>query len=349
MSFSSPAHDRIFKGILHVCAAFFLFTVMQALGKLLAGRHGPVEIAFYRNLIALIPCVFYVVYTRRFHLIVPQMPKTVALRALVGTIGLVLTFGAVQALPVANATVLFFTAALMITMLAHFLLKEQIGAYRWAAVIFGFCGVLFVAQPSPAVTAMGIVMALGAAGAQAAVQIMLRAMRGESVFTVTFYFFLVGTILPGIFMPFIAQAPDLQSLGLLLAIGMLGGAAQYLLTKGFQYAPASLLAPFNYTGLIWATGLDILLWQHVPGWNVYAGAAIIIAAQLYILHRERLKSQAAQQAVKTAQAVDGDGAGHAADAEFHDAAIAGEADIMSGARADEGKPHQVQKPDRRHT
>lgn len=89
-------------------------------------------------------------------------------------------------------------------------------------------------------------------------------------------------------MPWFAHMPTLENALIMIAIGITGGFGQYFLTKGFQIAPASLLAPFAYTGLIWATGLDILIWNYIPGWPVFLGGAIIIASKLYIIHREHV-------------------------------------------------------------
>ena len=292
-----PSANPALRGILYACASFALVTGMQALGKLLTGQHNVIEIAFYRNLFSLVPCVIYIAASRRYDLIATQMPGTLLLRVIAGTIGLVLIFAAAQALPLSNATVIFFTTTLLIPVLAHFFLKERIGPHRWAAILFGFCGVLLVTQPTAQVTMVGIALAFTGAVMHAIVQILLRAMRTEPAFTVTFYFFLGGTILPGVFMPFFAHMPTLHNLLILLGIGVMGGLAQYFITSAYQYAQASLIAPFNYTGLIWASLFDILLWGHFPAGNVYAGAAIIIAAQAYILHRERLKSQTAEQAI----------------------------------------------------
>ena len=289
MSHQKPQQkDRVFRGIVHVCTAFFLFTAMQALNKLLVGKHDVFEIAFYRNLIAFIPCLIYVLVTRKYQLLKTSMPGTLALRVIIGTTGLVLTFAAAQELPIANATVLFFMSTLLIPVLAHFVLREQIGLHRWIAVAIGMTGVIIAAKPSPEVTLIGVALALGAATVHATIQVLIRSMKSEPTFTITFYFFLGGIILPGIFMPWAFDMPSLNSAIMLLGIGITGGLGQYFLTSGFKMAETSLLGPFNYTGLLWATGFDIVIWHYVPGWNVFAGAAVIIAAQFYIIHRERM-------------------------------------------------------------
>lgn len=287
-SSENTRNDNILKGVVHMCTACFLFTFMFGLNKMLAGQHSVVEIAFYRNALALAFFLFYVSFKGRYELLKTQMPGPMALRVIIGTTGLFLSFWGTQLLPLSNATVLFFASTLIIPVLAIVFLKEQIGLHRWGAIIVGLAGVIIAAQPSADVTILGILIALGAACAHAGIQILLRLMRSEHPLTITFYFFLGGAVVSGLLLPWFAHWPTPESFLILMTIGLVGGTSQYFLTSAFQLAPASLLAPFNYTGLIWATVLDVALWGILPGWPVYAGAVIIISAQLYILHRERV-------------------------------------------------------------
>lgn len=288
---SDPKPDRNLKAILHVCAAFFMFTAMQAFNKKLTGIHHVVEIAFYRNLMALIPCIIFVLMTRRYSLLKSGMPAVLTARATIGSIGLILTFAAAQALPLSNATVIFFTSTLMIPVFAHFFLKERIGRHRWIAVGIGMIGVIIVAQPTAEMTTIGVALALSAATIHAIIQVLIRAMKSENTFTITFYFFLTGVILSGVLMPFVATMPTAETIPYLLAIGVTGGLGQLFLTSGFKMAEASLLSPFNYTGLIWATLLDVLIWSYVPGWPVFLGSAIIMGSYFYILYREKTQNK----------------------------------------------------------
>lgn len=279
--------DHPTKGIVYVCTAFFLFTAMQAFNKLLVGQHNVIEVAFYRNVLSLIPCVLIVVLQGKYFLLKSDMPWAMTGRVVIGTTGLLLTFAATQELPLANATVLFFTSTLMLPVLARFFLNEHIAAHRWVAIIVGMCGVLLVAQPSAEMTAVGIFLALGAAVFHASIQVILRIMRNENPFTITLYFFLGGALLSGVLMPFAANAPTKESAPLLLAIGITGGLGQYFLTRAFQMASASLLSPFNYTGLLWAMVFDILFWNYIPHWPVWIGGAIIVSSHFFLIQRER--------------------------------------------------------------
>lgn len=283
-----PHQDRVLKGMISATIAFFLLAVMNAMVKLLGLNHHVAEIAFYRNLIPMIGIIAYILLSRKKHLFHTARPGAVLLRVLFGTTGLFLTFSAVKALPMADATVLFFASTLLIPVLSFFLLKEHIGPHRWAAIIIGLSGVILMARPTGEVMAYGVMLALGAAFFHAVIQIFLRHLKTEDSLTVTFYFMLGGTIIAGIFMPWVATTPTLHEWLLFLGVGISGGLAQYFLTSSFRLAPASVVAPFNYTGLIWASLFDIIIWHHVPGWSVFAGGGIIIVSKLYIIHRERL-------------------------------------------------------------
>lgn len=293
-----PKEDQILKGVIYACLAFFSFTVMNGFNKLLVEHHNAIEIAFFRNILALVPCTIFIFITNQKHLFKSAMPKTLALRVCIGTVGLILTLAAAQELPLADATVIFFLSTLLIPVMAHFYLKEHIGWPRWAAVGIGMTGVVLVAQPSGDVTTYGIMLALGAAFVHATIQVLIRAMRSENPFTITYYFFLAGTVVPGLALPWVGHMPVLESVPYILGVGAAGSAGQYFLTRGFQMAPASLLGPFNYTGLVWAVLLDILIWGYIPGWPVFIGSGIIIAAGLFIVYREQRAKKNRQSARK---------------------------------------------------
>lgn len=281
-----PHKDNIWLGIGLVCAGFFLVTAMGALSKLLTDIHNPVEIAFYRNTFCLIVACAFIFKKKRYDLLRPKKPVFWVLRGLIGAAGLLACVSTLQALPMSTTTVLFFASTLMVPVFATFLLKEKVGIHRWSAVAIGMVGVVIVAQPSAEISLMGVGLGLLSAFFIACAHIILRFLRNENSLTVTMAYFIFGVIVPLPFMPFIGHMPTFESALILVGIGVTGGLFQYLLTLALKYAPASLLNPFNYTGLLWSTGFDLFIWHHVPGWPVFIGGAIIISANLYIVHRE---------------------------------------------------------------
>ena len=128
--------------------AFFMFTVMNMFAKLLSANHSVIEIAFYRNLIASLPFLIMVfVLGRREILVLRAKPTLVGVRAVLGTVSLIVTFTAFSMMPMADTTVLLFTSSLFIPILGVIFLKETVGPYRWAAVAIGFIGVVIMANP----------------------------------------------------------------------------------------------------------------------------------------------------------------------------------------------------------
>jgi len=278
--------DNIIFGTFMGLAGFFLLAMMAAFTKLLATNHHVVEIAFYRNVIAALAMFAYIAASRRFDLLQVLNKPMMAARVIVGTITLYITYTAIKLLPIADATVLFMASTLIVPVLAILLLGEVMGWRRWSAVLVGFIGVILVAGPTGNLAPIGVIVALVAACGHASVYIILRFLKQENSFTVTFYFVLGGAVMSAIFMPFIAAPVMPHEIFWILGVAATGGLAQYCMTSGFKYAPASVISPLNYTGLLWATGLDILIWKHIPGWPVFIGGAVIVAANCYIVVRE---------------------------------------------------------------
>lgn len=290
---SQEHSDHIFKGIALGALAFFLFAVMSAAAKILSDTHHVAEIAFYRNLLFFLPMLAYMLWRKNPVVFKTKKPKAVAFRGVIGAISLITTYGAFSYLPMADTTVLLFTSTLLTPFLVHFFLKEHVGIYRWSAIIVGLCGVILMAGPTGAAHSFGLMLALAAATMHAMMFTTLRYLKTESSLTVTFYFIAAGVAIPGLFfMPFVA-APILsvKEALLFLLLGASGGFAQLSLAQAHRFAPASLIAPFNYTGLIWATLFDITIWAKLPGWPVLVGGAIIISSNLFILYRERVNAR----------------------------------------------------------
>lgn len=269
-------------------AAFFMFTVMNVFAKLLSVNHSVIEIAFYRNLIASLPFLFMVfVLGRREILVIQSKPSLVGLRAVLGAASLMTTFAAYSLMPMAETTVLLFTASLFIPVLGVFFLGERVGPWRWAAVVIGFVGVVIMAGPGGSVHVLGVTVALGAALMHATLQIVLRYLgRYESPETVTFYFMVIGTLVTALPLPFVAVTPAMNEVPLLFGVGLSGALAQWLLSTAFRNAPAAIVTVFNYSGIVWATAFGWLIWNDWPLPKVLAGAGIVIASNGLIIWRE---------------------------------------------------------------
>ncbi len=292
-----PVHrDRVVYGMAASAASFFMLNTMNVFAKLLSTHHYAIEVAFYRNFIAVIPFGIYIfLFGRRDLLKIHSRFDAIVLRSLVGTISLIATFKAFNALPMADAQALFFTSSLFVPILGYFLLKEKVGPYRLSAVLIGFLGMLVMVRPSGAVNLAGAGFAISAALMHAGLGTLLRVLgRTERPETVTFYFLLLGTAMTSLAMPFVATVPTWSDVPLLIGAGLAGGCAQMLLSVAYKYAPVALVTIFNYTGIIWATGYGWFIWGDWPGPPVWIGAGVIIASSMFIIWREnRLARRAA--------------------------------------------------------
>lgn len=270
-------------------AAMLMFATMNALAKYLAATHSVIEIAFYRNVVAFLPFLAAVFLAgRRDWLVVRSRPGLLAARALLGSITLMVTFAAASRMPLAETSVLLFTSSLFLPILGVIFLKERVGGLRWSAVLVGFFGVAIMLGPGGGLTAAGVAFGISAAMLQAVMGILLRRLGGyERPETISLYFFLVGIVVTGLAMPFVARPVAMSEVPLFILIGLVGAAAQWLLAVAYRHAPAAIVAVINYTTLIWSAALGWLIFSDWPATIVFAGSAIVIGANALIVWRER--------------------------------------------------------------
>ncbi len=284
----APA-DRIGLGMATAAASVLMLSLMNVFAKLLSDTHHVVEIAFYRNVIALLPFLAMIVFFgRRDILVINSKPRALVARSMIGTVSLLATFGTFSLLPLADGQAFLFTASLFVPVLGYLFLSERVGPYRWGAVLVGFVGVIIMVRPSGDLNLLGVALAMTAALMHAALGTLLRLLgRTERPETVTFYFLLIGAGLTLPAMPFMAVMPGRDEILLFLGLGLSGAAAQYLLSIAYKSAPAALVTIFNYTGIIWATTFGWFIWGDWPELPIFIGAGIIISASLFIVWREQ--------------------------------------------------------------
>jgi len=276
-------------GLSAAAGAFLAFTVMNVFAKYLSDGMSVIEIGFYRNLVACVPFLVAIfVFGRREILVIRSKPHFIAIRAVLGTLTLIMTFAAYSLMPMAETAVLLFTASLFIPVLGVVFLRERVGPWRWSAVFVGFAGVAIMLDPTGAMTPTGIAIALTAALLQAVLSILLRHLGGhERPETITFYFFVIGMFVTGLAMPFVASGPALEDVPHLLGIGLAGAAAQWLYSTALRHTPAAVVAVFNYSSLVWAMLFGWLIWNEWPLPIVFAGSAVVIGSNVLIIWRER--------------------------------------------------------------
>ncbi|WP_245986888.1 DMT family transporter [Azospirillum thermophilum] len=275
-------------GIGMMLGSVLLFSLMNVLVKLLTETFPVVEVAFFRSLFALIPVGAMIAAQGGWVAnLRTARPFAHLWRGMIGIASMSAMFWSFHLLPLGDAVALTFAAPLFLTALSVPLLGERVGIHRWSAVLVGFLGVLIMVRPSGDVLQFGSLVALAAAAGQAAAMITVRQLsRTEPANTIVFYFTTATTVMLGLALPFAWSTPTAHEWLLLLATGLLGGGGQLLVTRAYSLAPAAVVAPLNYLSLLWAVLFGWLLWGDVPASNMAAGAVVVAASGLYILHRE---------------------------------------------------------------
>lgn len=303
----TTSRDSPVFGMAIAVLAFLSLSFMMLFAKILSDRYHVIEIAFLRNIIALLPFAAMLAFpSQRGMLHIRSRPGIIATRALIGTANVVMVFGAFSLLPMANATSILFASALFTPVLGLMFLGETVGPYRATAVIVGFIGVVIVAQPGGSAenwNLLGMAFGLGGALVAAMLGVMLRLLgQSEAPLTVTFYFLFLGALMIAPFVPFVWEMPVWADAPYILGIGVSGFLMQMSLTLAFKYAPAAVIAPLTYTQIIWSTLFGWLVFSEVPTLNIIIGSAIIISSSLIVIMRERylarqgrLKREAAEE------------------------------------------------------
>jgi drug/metabolite transporter (DMT)-like permease len=219
-------------------------------------------------------------------------------------------FGALARLPLIEANAISFTSPLISVALAALILKERVRIYRWSAVTIGFIGVLVVLAPhfsgdeltiamASATSVAGVIYAVAGSVTNAGTMIQTRHLtKSETTSSIVFYFSLICAVAGLVTWPFGWITPTSHELVALMCIGFLGGTGHILLTESYRYASASMLAPFDYTSMIWALVLGYAFFGELPTVMIVVGSAIIAAAGLFVIWRERQLALARRRAVE---------------------------------------------------
>jgi drug/metabolite transporter (DMT)-like permease len=277
-------------GILLAVCAFAMFSFLDVVIKLLTTRYPVPQLIALHCLFSLLPVLFYA--TRTGGILVnirTQRPGMHLVRAGSSvTAGLCATY-AISRMPVADVYAFTFSAPLFITALSIPLLGETVGWRRWTAVAVGFGGVLVMLQPGRQAIDVGALLALGAALFYSISMLIARKMRGtESSVSFAVFSSLAGL---GVNLPVALSGwtpPSLIDLGASALGGVVGGAALIMLLTAFRRAPAAVVAPFQYTQMVWGILFGLLIFGTVPDENRLLGSAIVIASGMYILYRETI-------------------------------------------------------------
>lgn len=288
-------------GILFKLLATFLLSIMIVIVKYASATIPTGEIMFSRSFFALIPLLIMALMQGNLRdCVVTHRPWRHAIRASVGVTAMVCWFTAISIIPLPEATAISFCAPLLIVVLSAIFLKEKVRVYRWTAVFIGFIGVSIILWPrlmdsGGEVAELGVMLALAAVICMAIASILIRGMTAtETNASIVFYFTISAAIVSLFSLYWGWVVPDLEMYVLLVLAGLVGGVGQIAMTQAFRCAEASLLAPFDYSNMVWAILFGILIFDEYPSQPVIIGGSIVVLAGLFIIYREKklgLKSQ----------------------------------------------------------
>lgn len=302
-------------GIALKVASTLAFTAMATLIKLASERYPIGELTFFRSFFAIIPVLVWVawrgdlptvLHTRHIgqHLI----------RSVAGAAAMFCGFTALSLLPIADATAIGYAAPLLTVVFAVVLLGEKVHVYRWSAVVVGLIGVLvtlsdYVVPGAPGASEHNVVgagFAIGGAVLAALAATQVRSLvRYESAATIVVYFSLFTALFSLGTLPFGWEIPLWSDMWMLVGSGIFGGLGQVFLTQSYRFGDASLIAPFDYTSMLWSLIVSVVVFATWPSAIVLVGAGIVIAAGLFVIWREselgieRARSKGAQSPTNT--------------------------------------------------
>jgi drug/metabolite transporter (DMT)-like permease len=293
---SDPAQQRRQRltGIALMCGAVAAFSCLDATGKYLLRYMDPLQVVWARYFGAFLLALIFLNPITRPRMMTTSRPFMQIGRSALLLGSTVLNFFALRYLQLDEALAILFSTPFIVALLCGPLLGEWVGWRRWTAIGIGFLGVLLVARPGFAGLHPAALLTLGSAICYALYVISTRVLaRTDRSETTLFYSNLVGAIAMLPVIPLVWTAPkNAIVVALMVVIGALGSGGHYLLIRGHRLAPASTLAPFIYTQMIWTTALGFLVFGDVPHYWTIVGGSIVIASGLYLLHRETVRGKA---------------------------------------------------------
>ncbi len=281
--------------LLKVCSVL-VFIIMASLIKATAARVPPGEAVFFRSFFAIPVIVVWLAWRHELSEGLRTIDPFAHLwRGVVGTMAMGLGFAGLAFLPLPEVTAIGYAAPLLTVVFAAMFLGEKVRAFRISAVVVGMIGVMIVLSPRLTVGAglnqaqtLGVVLVLGGAVFAALAQVFVRKLvQSESTSAIVFWFSLTASGLALLTLPFGWVVPGPGDAALLVLAGLLGGVGQVLLTSSYRHADASLIAPFEYASILFALAIGYWIFDEAPTLTMLGGAALVIAAGVMIIWRER--------------------------------------------------------------
>ncbi len=301
-----PAADNPLRGIALSLLATTVFATSDTMAKFLTASLPVIEIAWIRYVVFVL-FAYWLARPAGAHALWPRSPQLQVVRGLCVLGSAVLFVLGIRSMQIAQASTISFISPLMITVLSIPVLGEVVGLRRWAATAAGLLGVVIVARPGTGGFQPAALFGVASSACWALALVITRKMAAtERSATTLFWSAGVGFVVLTVLLPFVFVPPSVPHLLLALVVGVASSAGQWLTVLAHRLAPASVLAPFSYSQLIWATLGGWLVFDNLPDEWTLVGAAIIIASGVYTAHRERIRARGASLRVRAA-AVDAAG------------------------------------------
>lgn len=264
------------------------FALMDSMLKLLTEHYPTMQVSAMRGVASLPFILVPLLFTRRFAELKPVRWKLHVMRGLLSVLVLGTFIYAIRVLSLADAYAIFLSAPLIVTALSVPILREKVGWHRWLAIGIGLCGVVAMLRPSTSgLMTVGALAAFVSAVAYAVSAVSVRVLtKTDSNTSVVFWSMAIMTVVSALLAMGEWQIIQVAHIGWIVATGAVGALAVHMLTQAFRSAPASVIAPFEYTALLWGVGIDWLVWDTLPQSRFYIGAGIVIASGLYVIWRE---------------------------------------------------------------
>jgi len=289
---------RASRAILYVLGAAGMFALAAVCVKAMDGAIPVAQLILFRNVFALPALLPVLAANGGLAALRTRHPWGHVQRCVFGLFGMLGAFYGYAVMPLATVTALGFTMPLFLTALSAPLLGQRVGWRRWTAVVVGFCGVLVMLQPWSASggsyppVAVGLVLLGGLGWALAMISIRRLGEVGENSVTIVLWFAIGAGLVAGLVAIPGWVWPDGRQWLLLVGLGVISAVAQLLMTAAYRRSDTTLLAPFEYSGILWTTLLGALLWAEWPdGWDVL-GILVLVGSGLFIWWREMVLGRA---------------------------------------------------------
>lgn len=291
MSSPPKQQEHVLAGIGLMLAAMFAFSLNDVMGKWLVATYGVAQLLLIRSIaggLMLAPAIYR---TGIKTILFPERRGLHILRALCSTAEVAFFYWAVIYLPLADAVAFYLAGPIFVTLLAVVLLKEQVGWRRWLAVIVGFIGVVIAVNPTGEGMGWPALIAITGTILFALMNVFTRMLAGSNEVTLVTWQAGSALLFGLVVAPFRWVETPLLDFLALMALGVVATLAHMGVNRSLRYAPAAVVVPYQYSLIVWAVLFGVIFFGDWPKTHVLIGAAIIVAAGIYIFMREQARAR----------------------------------------------------------